>query len=113
MTIAPRLLAGLALALALFAAAPAAAMSLDEAKAAGYVGERFDGYLGLVDPNAPAAARALVEDVNARRRARYADIAQQRGVPVEAVGKLTAVRVINDAPRGTFVMGEDGRWQRR
>ena len=110
----PRLLTGLALALALLGAAPAAqAITLDEAKARGYVGERYDGYLALVDQSAPAEVRALVEEVNAKRRARYAEIAQKRGVPVEAVGKLTAEKVINQAAPGTFVMTPKGAWQQR
>ena len=116
MTSAIRLFAGLALALALVAGGavpPAAAITLDQAKATGLVGERFDGYLGLVDANAPAEVRTLIEDINAQRRARYSDIAANRGVPVEAVGKLTAERVINGAPPGTFYMGEDGRWRRK
>ena len=110
-------IAGVALALALVvgggAAPPAAAGTLDQAKATGLVGERFDGYLGLVDANAPADVRALVEDINAQRRARYADIASNRGVPVDAVGKLTAEKVINGAPPGTYFMGPDGRWRRK
>ena len=114
-----RLPARLTLALALLllgaaaAAPPALAISLDEAKAAGYVGERFDGYLAVVDSGAPAEVRALVEDINAKRRARYAEIARKQGVPVEAVAKLTAEKVINDAPPGTFIMGPKGSWQRR
>ena len=108
-----RLLTALALALALLGAAPAQAITLDEAKARGYVGERYDGYLALVDPGAPAEVRALVDEVNAKRRARYAEIAQKRGVPVEAVGKLTAEKVINQAAPGTFVMTPKGAWQQR
>ena len=50
-----------ALVLAL-AAAPVLAADLDGAKAAGQVGERVDGYLGLVDANAPADVKALVEE---------------------------------------------------
>jgi uncharacterized protein YdbL (DUF1318 family) len=116
MTSAFRLFAGLALALALVlggAVPPAAAVTLDQAKTAGLLGERFDGYLGLVDTNAPADVRALMETINAQRRTRYAEIAANRGVPVEAVGKLTAEKVINGAPAGTYFMGPDGRWRRK
>ncbi|HET6519252.1 MAG TPA: YdbL family protein [Geminicoccaceae bacterium] len=117
MTSAFRLFAGLALALALVlgggSAPPAAAVTLDQAKTAGLLGERFDGYLGLVDANAPADVRALMETINAQRRTRYAEIAANRGVPVEAVGKLTAEKVINGAPPGTYFMGPDGRWRRK
>jgi uncharacterized protein YdbL (DUF1318 family) len=92
---------------------PALAGALDEAKSAGYVGERPDGYLGLVDPGAPASARQLVDDVNAKRRAHYADIAQRTGSNVRAVGILAGEKLIAGAPPGTFVMDSAGRWQRK
>ena len=66
--------------LLLCAALPAAAQSLDQAKAAGQVGERIDGYVGVVDANAPGDIRALVDQVNAERQAKYAEIAAERGI---------------------------------
>ena len=44
---------------------------LDAARAAGQVGERFDGY-AAVHGAAPAGIQSLVEQVNAERRALYA-----------------------------------------
>jgi uncharacterized protein YdbL (DUF1318 family) len=105
------LLAGFA-ALAL-ATAPAGANPLAEAKAQGLVGERIDGYLGVVDANAPASLRAQVEDINARRRERYAEIARNRGVPIEAVAQIAGERLIAEAARGELVMGADGGWRRK
>ena len=46
---------------------PAAADQLDELRAKGQIGERFDGYAEARD-GASDAARALVEKVNAQRR---------------------------------------------
>jgi uncharacterized protein YdbL (DUF1318 family) len=94
-------------------AAPAFAGELDDAKSAGYVGERPDGYLGLVDPGAPASARQLVDDINARRRAHYASIAEKTGSNVRAVGILAGEKLIANAAPGTFVMDSAGRWQRK
>ena len=65
-------------ALLLFVALPAAAKSLDEAKAAGEVGEQHDGYVGLVNGKGSAAARQLVERVNADRGRLYDDPAPLR-----------------------------------
>ncbi|MGF1640230.1 MAG: YdbL family protein [Rhodospirillales bacterium] len=95
------------------AAGPAHALTLDEARQAGWVGERPDGYLGLVDPAAPAAARKLVDDVNVKRRAHYADIAQRTGADVRDVGILAGEKLISGANPGTFVMDAAGRWRRR
>jgi uncharacterized protein YdbL (DUF1318 family) len=107
--------AGLAIAavLLLLAAPPGArADELDAAKAAGHVGERADGYLGVVS-GAPASAKALVDSVNAKRRAKYAEIAKQNGTPVEAVAALMGEKLIDRAPAGQYVMGADGRWKKK
>jgi uncharacterized protein YdbL (DUF1318 family) len=101
-----------ALALAL-AAAPALAVDLDGAKAAGQVGERVDGYLGLVDANAPGDVKDLVERVNAGRRQKYAEIAAKRNAPVEAVAAQAGAKLTQRAEPGQYVMDASGRWKRK
>jgi hypothetical protein len=108
--------AGLVIAAALLslAAAPSAhADELDAAKAAGHVGERADGYLGVVSPGAPASAKALVEGVNAKRRAKYAEIGKGNGTPVEAVAALMGEKLLERTPAGQYVMGADGKWKKK
>ena len=61
---------------------------LDDAKAEGLVGERVDGFLGIVPGSAPTEVRALVEEVNDKRRAKYQEVAKQRGVAMEAVAAI-------------------------
>ena len=100
-------------ALAALAAAPAAANDLDNAKAAGLVGERPDGYLGLVSGNAPPSVRALVDQVNAARRSQYSAIANRTGTNPRDVGILAGRRLIAGSPRGTFVMDSGGGWRRK
>jgi uncharacterized protein YdbL (DUF1318 family) len=107
-----RLCALLVLGLAL-AIAPAQAGALEDAKAAGMVGERIDGYLGVVGSAAPAAVAQLVEQINAERRAKYADIAGKQGAPVEAVAQIAGKKLIERAAPGEYVMGADGQWQRK
>ncbi|HFD16193.1 MAG TPA: DUF1318 domain-containing protein [Rhodospirillales bacterium] len=108
-----RVLVAATVALLLAPSLPSWALSLAEAKAKGWVGERADGYLGLVDPKAPAAARALVEEVNAKRRKAYEAIARKNGVPVEAVAAIAGEKAIAKTPPGQYVMGTDGRWRRK
>ncbi len=91
----------------------ARALSLAEAKAKGWVGERIDGYLGLVDPAAPPAAQTLVEEINAKRRRAYEAIAEKNGVPVEAVAAIAGEKAIAKTPAGQYVMGADGKWRRK
>jgi hypothetical protein len=108
-----RLLSLVLVAVAILPATAAPAGPLDAPKADGLIGERIDGYLGIVDPAAPASVKALVEQVNAQRRQAYADIAQKRGVPVEAVAQIAGEKVVAEAPSGQYVMGADGRWRRK
>ena len=54
------------------------AEALDDAKRTGSVGERPDGYLGAVDEDAGAEVKALVEEINGKRRERYREIAEKR-----------------------------------
>jgi uncharacterized protein len=107
-----RFAAAALLALSLLAA-PAHADALDDAKAAGQVGERIDGYLGVVDANAPASVRALVDQINARREAKYKEIADKQGAPVAAVAQITGKRLIERAPAGQYVLGADGQWRQK
>jgi uncharacterized protein YdbL (DUF1318 family) len=98
----------------LLALAPSArAASLDDAKAAGQVGERPDGYVGLVDSNAPADVKQLVESVNAKRKAEYSRIAQKNGTPVDAVAAIAGQKLIERTPPGQYVMGVDVRWVKK
>jgi uncharacterized protein YdbL (DUF1318 family) len=93
--------------------APAQAGALEDAKAAGQVGERIDGYLGVVGSSAPAAVVQLVEQVNAERRAKYAEIAQKQGAPIEGVAQIAGKKLIERAGPGEYVMGADGQWRRK
>ena len=99
---------GLALAIA-----PAQAGALEDAKAAGLVGERIDGYLGVVDSGAPASIKSLVDQINAERQAKYAEIASKQAAPVEAVAQIAGKKLIERAPKGEYVMGANGKWQQK
>lgn len=61
--------------------------------AAGQVGERADGYLG-VRGSVAGDVRAEVEQINIKRRALYTSRAQERGVAVEAVAVATACQAM-------------------
>ncbi|MBY6263296.1 DUF1318 domain-containing protein [Azospirillum sp. 412522] len=105
-----------ALAVGLLAAAlPQVALAQDAlaaAKAAGQVGERPDGMVGVV-PGAPAAAQALAQQVNAQRLARYQEIAKGNGTALDKVQAVAGQQLIERTPAGQFVMTAAGEWQRK
>lgn len=101
---------------ALLLGAPGAAAQgkpLDAPRAAGVVGERYDGYAVLRDANAPQEIKDLVVRVNERRKSYYAKRAAEDKAPVAAVGKIYAQQIINRAPAGTYFLDESGKWTRR
>ena len=115
-----RLPAGLAIGLLLTAALillPAGdlarAGALDDARAQGTVGERFDGFAAIRDPSASPSTRKLVEDINAKRRKLYSDVSTREGTTIAAVGRIYARQIVGIVPPGTWMLGENGRWARK
>jgi uncharacterized protein YdbL (DUF1318 family) len=98
--------------LALGAFSPAAASPLDDAKAAGQVGEQPDGYLGVV-PGAPASAEALVREINTKRRAHYQEIAAKNGTEPAAVAALAGQKLVARTPPGQYYKDAAGNWVKR
>ncbi len=100
----------LALALLAVPSSLVLADQLGDAKKAGSVGERPDGYLGVVSRNAGAEVKALVEDINAKRREKYGAIAKKRGTSVKAVAALAGAKLVKNASPGEYVMTSSGKW---
>jgi len=84
----------LALAAALFLAflTPAHAQSLDQAKNQGMVCEQPTGFLQATGSASPEVKK-MIQDINNRRRAEYARIAEEHGVTPKEVGILTAKKL--------------------
>ena len=100
----------LAISLLLLVHAGAAhALDLDTAKQQGLVGEQTDGFIGAVAASPAPEVKALVADVNTKRRASYAAIASKNGTSVEAVAGLAAQKLVGRVPPGQWV-GDRGRW---
>ena len=91
---------------------PAFAGPVEDAKAAGLIGEQPDGFLGSVAANPPANVAALIRDINTKRLAAYTDIATKNGTSVEAVGAVTAQKLYNEAKPGTFLL-VNGSWVKK
>lgn len=87
-------------------AGTAGAQTLDALRAAGKIGERYDGYAVARDP----ALADMVAQINAKRREIYEQQAKKQGVPVEQVGAVYASELVPDLPAGTPVLTADGKW---
>ncbi|HEY8121714.1 MAG TPA: YdbL family protein [Myxococcota bacterium] len=99
-------------AIALALALPALALDLDEARAKGVIGERADGYVAAVKDSPSDEVKRVVEEVNAKRRAYYAEIAQRNGAPVEAVAALAGQKLLASLPAGQWLNDGSG-WKKK
>jgi uncharacterized protein YdbL (DUF1318 family) len=102
-----------AAAFALLIAPAATADGLDDAKAAGYIGEQRNGLLGLVKADAPAEVKALVESINEKRNKGYAAIAEKNGTTVAAVAVLAGEKAIAKTVPGNYIQNASGEWVKK
>ena len=99
------------LAIGILAAAPAFALDLHQARAAGMVGEKLDGYAAAL--KSTPEVKALVAEVNAKRKQEYTRISAQNGQPVDVVAKLAAAQIIGGLESGSSYQASDGSWKTR
>lgn len=101
-----------ALALAASPAAQAQTPAVDAARAAGIVGERYDGYLGFAS-TPPASLRSPVGAINLKRRALYSRLAAARGASPQDVGITAGCELLGRVGVGQAYLWPDGVWRRR
>lgn len=84
-----------------------------QARSEGLIGEKTDGYLGFVSAPSPAV-RALVEDLNIKRKAKYTEEALANGATVEEMAFRTGCRLIKERTvPGEKYQAPDGSWKTR
>ena len=86
---------------------PLLALTLEEAKTKGLVGEKSNGYLGIVAAG-HAEAQALVSDINQKRRQAYQEIARRDGTNLATVETLAGEKAIEKTRPGNMVEGPGG-----
>ena len=84
----------------------------DAARKAGQVGEKMDGYLGVVGSQ-PAAIQGIVNDLNIRRRENYAQKAQEQGVTLQEYAITQGCVLIARTQPGEKYQDPSGTWQTR
>ena len=105
----------LLLAMLLVAALPALAVaqSLDDLRAQGIVGERYDGIAVVRAADATAAVKEFVAGVNTQRQKIYAERAAGQNVPVGQVGRIYAKEIYGKLPAGAWFLDESQTWRQK
>ncbi len=97
-----------------FNAAPAYAASaksvVDQAIAAGRIGETIGGYLAAVG-SINDAERNAMNEINIGRKSVYTSLAEQKGVSVDVIARLSGEKQLSKAAAGTMIMDESGSWK--
>jgi len=93
------------------AAQPALALTLDEARHQGRVGETFSGYIAARQQD--GETQALVKRINAGRSVEYQRIAQQNNLTTEQVARIAGAKLVERAGEGEYVRGLNGLWMQK
>lgn len=103
----------LLLCLALVGTNSALALTLHEAKAAGLVGERNDGYLGYVATPPTEEVKTLVKSVNDKRRAKFSETAGKNNIRTEQVADRFYQRAVQETDSGEYYQNATGGWVKK
>ena len=82
------------------------------ARSAGQVGEKMDGYLGIVGGET-ADLRRIVNDINIKRRAVYSERAKATNATLEEYALTAGCQAILATAPGEKYQAPDGSWQTR
>ena len=89
---------------------PGWGVTLDEAKQNGWLGERPDGYLGVVPESTDKEVLDLMKDINQKRREIYKTIAEENGTELSTVEALAGEKALKQTPPGQHILLPSGEW---
>lgn len=87
------------------------AITLEQAKTQGRVGETLSGYLAVLQ--ADPEATTLVQQINEQRRQHYQALAQRNGVSLSEIERLAGQKLIDNAKPGEWVQGVNRQWRQK
>ncbi|MFT4941534.1 MAG: hypothetical protein ACI88A_004604 [Paraglaciecola sp.] len=97
-------------AFALLFSSLAFALTLDEAKEHGLVGEQTNGYLGAVVQQSDV--QSLIAEINAKRKSKYTELAERNNISLQDVEKLAAKKAFERTDTGHFLL-VNGAWVKK
>jgi uncharacterized protein YdbL (DUF1318 family) len=89
------------------------AMDIRSAKVDGLVGEANSGFLAAVQTTASAEVRALIADVNKKRKAQFTNTAQKTGTTVAQVANRFYELAVQKTAPGNYYQDSGGRWKKK
>ncbi len=90
------------------------ALGLDNAKQQGLVGEKDNGYLGvvIVQSNTQKEMQTLLDEISNKRKSVYAKLAAKNGITLQQVEKVAAVKAYEITSPGHYLW-KNGQWTKK
>ena len=89
------------------------AIDISDAKAQGLIGEAKTGYVAAVQTPPSAEVRALIADVNAKRKSSFQNTAKKTGTSVAQVANRFYEIAIQKTAAGNYYQDAGGRWRKK
>ncbi len=89
------------------------AIDIRSAKAEGLVGEANSGFIAAVQTPASAEVRALISDVNQKRRKQFKSTAVKTGTTVAQVAHRFYELAVRKTAPGNYYQDAGGRWKKK
>ena len=89
------------------------AMTINQAKSAGFIGEQYNGYLGIVKQGAPQDTLTAMQQINAKRKTHYRSIARTNNISLKDVESAAGKKLIARTPKGQYVKYYNRRWMQK
>jgi uncharacterized protein YdbL (DUF1318 family) len=86
--------------------------AVNAARAAGIIGERYDGYLGIAGAATPSL-RSQVASINIQRRSIYSNLGASRRASPNQVGIAAGCQLLGRVGVGEAYLWADGQWRHR
>ncbi|ADU69337.1 YdbL family protein [Pantoea sp. At-9b] len=87
------------------------ALTLDQARQQGRVGETLSGYIAARQQDSETLA--LVKRINEGRSQQYQRVAQQNNLTTGEVARIAGEKLVDRAGTGEYVQGINGQWLRK
>ncbi|MCU5775617.1 YdbL family protein [Erwiniaceae bacterium BAC15a-03b] len=87
------------------------ALSLDEARQQGRVGETLSGYIAPIKQDSETLA--LVARINQGRAEHYQQLASRNNLTTAEVARIAGEKLVQRAAAGEYVRGINGQWLKK
>ena len=89
------------------------AIDIRDAKDQGLVGEANSGYIAAVQSTSSAEVRALIADVNNKRKAKFAETAKKTGTTMTQVANRFYELAVQKTAKGHYYQDSSGQWKKK